>query len=87
MSRRPVQCPACAIGVPLSPRAPNLILCQSLEHKTTFSPHPAGMGVLRNTVDEGALSCHCPGFSQPSLCQHPYFPAPAAHLHEDLFPV
>lgn len=76
MSQRSVQCPTSAIGVPLSPRAPNLILCQSLEHKTTFSPHPAGMGVLKKTVDGG-----WPVLASvtPLYCQHPYFPAPSAH--------
>lgn len=80
MSRRPVQCPACAIGVPLPPRAPNLILCQSLEHESTLSPHPAGMGVLKNTVDEGALSFHCPEFSEPSLLPAPLFPCSCCSL-------
>lgn len=57
----------------------NLILCQSLEHKSSFSPHPAGMGVLKKAVDEGALSCHCPGSSQPSLLPAPLFPCSCSH--------
>lgn len=57
----------------------NLILCQSLEHKSSFSPPPAGMGVLKRAVDEGALSCHYPGSSQPSLLPAPLFPCSCSH--------
>lgn len=58
----------------LLPQTPNPILCQSLEHRSTFSPHPAGMAVLKKTVDEDVLSCHCLGLSHPPLLPAPLFP-------------
>lgn len=52
------QCLACAGGVTPPPPAPNPVLCH-FEHKNTRSLCTAGVGALKETVGDGALSrCH-----------------------------